>query len=51
MKLYKIGFSKINNRGLFAKKDIKKGTKIINYIFQETMLESNHYIILLMTKD
>ena len=28
MKLYKIGFSKINNRGLFAKKDIKKGTNI-----------------------
>ena len=32
MKLYKIGSSKINNKGLFANKDIKKGTKIINYI-------------------
>ena len=32
MKLYKIGYSKINNKGLFANKDIKKGTKIINYI-------------------
>ena len=32
MKLYKIGNSKINNKGLFANKDIKKGTKIINYI-------------------
>ena len=32
MKLYKIGSSKINNKGLFAKSNIKKGTKIINYI-------------------
>ena len=32
MKLYKIGYSKINNKGLFANKDIKKGTKIINYV-------------------
>ena len=32
MKIYKIGNSKINNKGLFANKDIKKGTKIINYI-------------------
>ena len=32
MKLYKVAFSKINNKGLFAKKDIKKGTKIIDYI-------------------
>ena len=32
MKLYKIGFSKINNKGLFANKDIKKGTRIINYV-------------------
>ena len=32
MKLYKIGYSKINNKGLFAKKDIKKGTKIIDYV-------------------
>ena len=32
MKLYKIGYSKINNKGLFANKDIKKGTKIIDYI-------------------
>ena len=32
MKLYKIGPSKINNKGLFAKYNIKKGTKIINYI-------------------
>ena len=30
MKLYKVAFSKINNKGLFAKKDIKKGTKIID---------------------
>ena len=32
MKLYKIGYSKINKKGLFANKDIKKGTKIIDYI-------------------
>ena len=32
MKLYKVGFSKINNKGLFAKKDIGKGTKIIDYL-------------------
>ena len=32
MKLYKIGLSKINNNGLFAQKDIKKGTRIINYV-------------------
>ena len=32
MKLYKIGYSKINNKGLFAKTDIKKGTKIIDYV-------------------
>ena len=32
MKLYKEGFSKINKKGLFANKDIKRGTKIINYI-------------------
>ena len=32
MKFYKIGYSKINNKGLFANKDIKKGTKIINYV-------------------
>ena len=32
MKLYKVGFSKINNKGLFANKNIKKGTKIINYV-------------------
>ena len=32
MKLYKVGFSKINNKGLFAKKDIRKGTKIIDYL-------------------
>ena len=32
MKLYKEGFSKINRKGLFANKDIKNGTKIINYI-------------------
>ena len=32
MKLYKIGYSKINNKGLFANKDIKKGTRIINYV-------------------
>ena len=33
MKLYKIKKSKIDNkgRGLYATKDIKKGTKIINY--------------------
>ena len=30
--LYKIGYSKINNKGLFANKDIKKGTRIINYV-------------------
>ena len=34
MKLYKIKKSKIDNkgRGLYATKDIKSGTKIINYI-------------------
>ena len=34
MKLYKIKKSKIDNkgRGLYASRDIKKGTKIINYI-------------------
>ena len=32
MKLYKEGSSKINRTGLFANKDIKNGTKIINYI-------------------
>ena len=33
MKLYKIKRSKIDNkgRGLYATKDIKEGTKIINY--------------------
>ena len=33
MKLYKIKKSKIDNkgRGLYAKRDIKEGTKIINY--------------------
>ena len=33
MKLYKIKKSKIDNngRGLYAKKDIKEGTKIIDY--------------------
>ena len=33
MKLYKIKKSKIDNRrGLYASKDIKRGTKIINYV-------------------
>ena len=34
MKLYRIKKSKIDNkgRGLYATKDIKEGTKIINYI-------------------
>ena len=32
MKLYKQKSSKIDHRGLFASKDIKKGTKIIYYI-------------------
>ncbi len=32
MKLYKQSKSNINRRGLFANKDIKKGTKIIYYI-------------------
>ena len=33
MKLYKIKKSKIDNRrGLYASKDIREGTKIINYI-------------------
>ena len=34
MKLYRISKSKIdkNGRGLYATYDIKKGTKIINYI-------------------
>ena len=31
MKLYKIGKSSIDNKGLYAAKNIKKGTKIINY--------------------
>ena len=32
MKLYKQKSSKIDHRGLFASKDIKKGTRIIYYI-------------------
>ena len=32
MKLYKEGSSSINKKGLFASKDIKKGTKIIKYM-------------------
>ena len=32
MKLYKIGKSVIDNKGLYATKNIKKGTKIINYV-------------------
>ena len=32
MKLFKIGKSVIDNKGLYASKDIKKGTKIINYV-------------------
>ena len=34
MKLYRIKKSKIDNRGrgLYAAKDIKAGTKIINYV-------------------
>ena len=34
MKLYRIKKSKIDNkgRGLYALKDIKEGTKIINYV-------------------
>ncbi len=31
MKLYKIQKSKIDNNGLYARKDIKKGTRIIEY--------------------
>ena len=31
VKLYKIKKSKIDNNGLYASKDIKKGTKIIEY--------------------
>ena len=31
MKLYKTKKSKIDNLGLYAAKDIKKGTKIIEY--------------------
>ena len=42
MKLYKIKKSKIDNRrGLYASKDIKKGTKIINYI--NNLLENNYF--------
>ena len=32
MKLYKINKSNIDKKGLYASKDIKEGTKIINYI-------------------
>ncbi len=32
MKLYKIKKSNIDKRGLYASKDIKKGTKIIDYV-------------------
>ena len=32
MKLYKIKKSNIDKRGLYATKDIKKGTKIIEYV-------------------
>ena len=31
MKLYKIKKSNIDNRGLYASKDIQKGTRIIQY--------------------
>ena len=31
MKLYKVGTTKHKGRGLFASKDIKKGTKILDY--------------------
>ena len=31
MKLYRIKKSNIDNRGLYANKDIKKGTRIIEY--------------------
>ena len=31
MKLYKIKKSKIDNNGLYANQDIKKGTRIIEY--------------------
>ena len=49
MKLYRIKKSKIDNkgRGLYAKKDIKKGTKIIDYvgkiITNKQVDESNKY--------
>ena len=41
MKLYKIKKSKIDNkgRGLYASCDIKKGTKIINYIGKIYIIE------------
>ena len=40
MKLYKIKKSKIDNkRGLYATKDIKEGTKIINYIRKSLQIE------------
>ena len=32
MKLYKIKKSNIDKRGLYASKDIKEGTKIIDYV-------------------
>ena len=43
MKLYKIGNSKINNKGLFANKDIKKGTKMDNqvHIGHDTIVGEN----------
>ena len=31
MKLYKVKKSKIDNFGLYASKDIKKGTRVIEY--------------------
>ena len=49
MKLYKIRKSKIDNkgRGLYATKDIKEGTKIINYlgkiITNKEVEQSNKY--------
>ena len=52
MKLYKIRKSKIDNkgRGLYATKNIKEGTKIINYlgkiITNKEVEESDKYCLL-----
>ena len=44
MKLYRIGNSKINNKGLFANKDIKKGLNNLKYPLLSKIKFSKKYI-------